>query len=145
MTTTITGTTVTFTDGSTWGGANGALTPDTNSSRTSLSYNVGYLAFANTVFSAGAGFSTAGVNSWGLNRDRFTSVYYDTAQFTSAQVFVNVGNTYNAYLGSQNFYIMTVALAAGDRAAGTWRGRGHAMNTGLYQYLGNFVLLERVA
>ena len=145
MTTTISGTTVTFTDGSTWGGANGTLTPDTNTSRTSLSYNVGYLAFANTVFAAGAGFYPAGVNNWGLNRDRFASTYFDTASMAASPVYVNIGNAYNAYLGSQNFYIQTIALAAGDRAAGTWRGRGHAMNTGIYQYLGNFVLLERVA
>jgi hypothetical protein len=142
MTTTITGSTITFTDGSTWAGANGTLTVDGNSATTATSYNVGYLAFANTVFTAGGGFNGSGVLSWGLNRPNPSHAFAD---YNSAgTVAVNTTAASNAYLGSQSFYIGNNQGGAGF-CAGTWRGRGHAMNTGLFQYLGNFVLLERVA
>ena len=142
MTTTISGTTITFVDGSAWGGAAGGVTPDTNSSNTATSYNVGYLAFANTVFSAGGGFTGSGNVAWGLSRSNWSSPLFDATN-NPAGVYVNT-TTVNAYLGSQNFYLSSNQGGAGV-TAGTWRGRGQALNTGLYQYLGNFVLLERVA
>jgi hypothetical protein len=143
MTTTISGTTVTFTDGSTWAGANGTVTPDYNTSRTATAYNVGYLAFANTVFSAGGGFTGSGTIAWGLSRSNWASPFFD-ASGNPAGVYVNTTAAAGDYLGSQNFYIANNQGGLGV-TAGTWRGRGQALNTGLYQYLGNFVLLERVA
>lgn len=144
MTTTISGSTITFVDGSTWTGAAGGVTPDTNSSNTAVSYQLGYLAFANTVFSVNGGFMAAGVVAWGLSRSNYSHTAYDAAT-NPAGVYLNTLNAVNSYLGSQNFYISVNTAAAWGTAAGTWRGRGQAVNTGLYQYLGNFVLLERVA
>jgi len=143
MATSISGSTITFTDGSTWAGANGTVTPDNNSSRTATAYNIGYLAFANTVFSAGGGFWSAGTFSWGLSRTNYASWLYDAAGAPHVP-YVNTVNSAESYLGSQNFYIQQNQGGAGA-CAGTWRARGQAVNTGLYQYLGNFVLLERVA
>lgn len=145
MTTTISGTTITFTDGSTWTGANGALIVDNNSATTATAYNVGYLAFANTVFAAGGGFTAAGNFAWGLSRSNWTSPFFD-ATGNPAAVYVNTVNAVDAYLGSQSFYVAGSSQGGGvGVVAGTWRARGQALNTGLYQYLGNFVLLERVA
>lgn len=142
MATTISGSTITFVDGSTWAGAAGGVTPDYNTSRTATAYNVGYLAFANTIFTAGGGFNAAGVFAWGLSRSNYSSTYYDASG--AAAPVVNTVAAADAYLGSQNFYFINNQGGAGI-CAGTWRGRGQAVNTGLYQYLGNFVLLERVA
>ena len=143
MTTTISGTTITFVDGSAWGGAAGGVTPDTNSSNTATSYNIGYLALANTIFVVGGGgFYTAGIMAWGLNRSNYSSSLYD-ATGNPAGVFINTAAVPSSYLGSQDFYMF--ASGTYGVVAGTWRGRGQALNTGLYQYLGNFVLLERVA
>jgi hypothetical protein len=144
MAITFTGTTGTFSDGSTQTGSypSGVITPDYNTSNTSQSYNVGYLAFANTVFLAGSGYYNSGLFAWGLNRPNYSSSLYDSS---SANVpFVNLVNSASAYSGSQSFYLFTNQSGTGG-CAGTWRARGQALNTGLYQYYGNFVLLERVA
>ena len=143
MANSILGSTITFTDGSTWAGANGTVTPDYNTANTATSYNVGYLAFANTVFSAGGGFWPSGTFSWGLSRTNYASYLYDASGGPHVP-YVNTTAAANAYLGSQSFYMQNNQAGAGV-CAGTWRARGQAVNTGLYQYLGNFVLLERVA
>jgi hypothetical protein len=141
MTITIDGTNITFVDGSTFNGANTAsqLVPDTNSSNTASVYNVGYLALANTIFVPnGGGFYYAGIIVWGLNQPSYASSLYPGP--TSQGPAINTTAPVNDYLGSQDFYVL-----GGPICAGTWRGRGNAVNTGLYQYYGNFVLLERVA
>ena len=144
MTTTIDGTNITFVDGSAFNGANTAsqLVPDTNSSETATTYNVGYLAFANTVFSAGGGFIASGAWAFGLNKS--LGAFSASATSGTMPPVVNTTLANNAYTGSQNFYMFNNQGGAG-LAAGTWKYRGQALNTGLYQYYGNFLLLERVA
>jgi len=143
MTTTIDGTNITFVDGSAFNGANTAsqLVPDTNSSETATTYNIGYLAFANTVFSAGGGFIASGAWAFGLNKS--LGAFSLSASSGTMYPYVNSTQAANAYTGSQNFYMFN-AQGTGP-CAGTWKYRGQALNTGLYQYYGNFLLLERVA
>jgi len=144
MATSISGTTVTFTDGSTWGGATGSLTPDTNTSRTSQSYNIGHIILANTIFNAnGSGFSTGGSFVFAMN---MTNSMYYTGRYTYANV-QNVSPAVNVSLpaddsrhGSQSYF----ALGSGNMA-GSWRARGMACGAGINQTNGYFVLLERVA
>jgi hypothetical protein len=146
MTTTIDGTNITFVDGSTFTGANTAsqLVPDTNSSETATSFNVGYLALTNTIFYIGGGFISAGRVTWGLNQGAYALDYAGVASATVPQVNL-VGNS-SDYLGHQNFYLFgSSSSGVSGLCAGTWKPRGHAMNTGIYQNFGNFVLLERVA
>jgi hypothetical protein len=142
MATTISGSNITFTDGSTWAGATPGVVPDTNSSNTATSYNVGYLAFGNTVFIANVGYSSyylPGSIYCGLNN---TTVWKsNTGAIT---LVVGVNNSYPATaqdFGSQCFY-----MAGGyPAAAGTWRFRGQAVAKGINQDKGNFALAERVA
>jgi hypothetical protein len=146
MTTTITGTSVTFTDGSTWGGATGSVVPDTNTDRSSQSYNIGHLILANTIFVPNSdGFSTGG--TWVFAMNMTNSMYY-TGRFISPFVqavspAVNTQATFAAAhptQGSQSYY----AIGPGN-LAGSWRARGMACGAGINQTNGYFVLLERVA
>jgi len=146
MTTTITGSTITFTDGSTWGGSTGSVVPDTNTDRSSQSYNIGHLILANTIFTANAdGFSTGGTSVFSMN---ITNAAYYTGRYTYPNVYsvspaVNTQATF-AYnhptQGSQSYF----ALGPGN-LAGSWRARGMACGAGINQTNGYFVLLERVA
>lgn len=144
MATTISGTTVTFTDGSTWGGANGTLTPDTNTSRTATSFNIGHIILANTIFNANStGFSTGGSYVFAMN---MTNAMYYTGRYTYAfvQATSPAANTLlpanDSRHGSQSYF----ALGSGN-LAGSWRARGMACGAGINQTNGYFVLLERVA
>jgi hypothetical protein len=143
MVTTISGSNITFTDGSTWAGATPGVVPDTNSSNTATSYNVGYLAFGNTVFVANLGYSSyylPGNIYCGLNN---TTVWKSGIGATTLVVGVN--NSYPATaqdFGSQCFYMAGTVNAS---AAGTWRFRGQAVAKGINQDKGNFALAERVA
>jgi hypothetical protein len=146
MATTISGTTVTFTDGSTWGGANGTLTPDTNTSRTSQSYNIGHLILANTIFNAnGSGYTSGSFWLYALNMTN--QGYYSAGLGFPAGTYSQVPKV-NTLLpaddsrhGSQSYFIIG---GTGD-LAGSWRARGMACGAGINQINGFFVLLERVA
>jgi hypothetical protein len=146
MATTISGTTVTFTDGSTWGGANGALTPDGNTSRTSQSFNIGHIILANTIFTTNqeaGGFQTGGSSVFSMN---ITNAAYYTGRYFGANVYgvsPGVNTVFNAdhpRHGSQSYF----ALGPGNMA-GSWRARGMACGAGINQTNGYFVLMERVA
>jgi hypothetical protein len=144
MATTISGTTVTFTDGSTWGGANGGLSPDGNTDRTSQSYNIGHIILANTIFNANQlGFSTGGSYVWALNS---VNQSWYTGRFTypfSVAMTPAVNTLYPANEprhGSQSYF----ALGNGN-LSGSWRARGMACGAGINQTVGYFVLMERVA
>jgi len=144
MATSISGTTVTFTDGSTWGGATGSIVPDTNTSRTSQSYNIGHLILANTIFNANIlGFTTGGSYVFAMN---MTNAMYYTGRYTypsvqSVSPAVNVSfSAEDSRHGSQSYF----ALGPGN-LAGSWRARGMACGAGINQTVGYFVLLERVA
>lgn len=144
MATTISGTTVTFTDGSTWGGANGTLTPDTNTSRTSQSYNIGHIILANTIFNGNSsGFSTGGSYVFAMNKTNsmyYTGRYtypYETAVSPAVNISFPADDSRH---GSQSYF----ALGSGN-LAGSWRARGMACGAGINQTNGYFVLLERVA
>ena len=144
MTTTISGTTVTFTDGSTWGGANGGLTPDGNTSRTSQSFNIGHIILANCIFSANAtGFQYGGTNFWSLN---VVNSWFNIYGFISTNP-PGANITYAAddsRLGSQSYYALGNNGQNGV-LAGSWRARGQACGAGINQTNGYFVLMERVA
>jgi hypothetical protein len=139
MTTTIDGTNITFVDGSAWNGTTGGVSPDTNTSRTTQSVNVGYLGLMNTVFVANTGgFYGAGTFYWGLNRS------YSGASNYGGYVYPNLNQPYNdARLGSQSFFAYN--NFSYQAMSGTWRARGQATSRGIYQNYGNFVLVERVA
>ena len=141
MTTTISGTTVTFTDGSTWGGANGTITPETlASSRQATSFNTGHIILANCIFSANnIGYESGGFSFWALNNTNFYHIY---SGYINANPGVNTAYADNdSRLGSQSYYERggTTALA------GTWKNRGQACGAGINQTFGYFVLMERVA
>ena len=146
MATTISGTTVTFTDGSTWGGANGTLTPDNNTVRTGTTFNIGHIILANTIFNANSsGFFPGSYWLYALN---MTNQGHYTAGFgfpagTYPQVpKVNTLIPANdSRHGSQSYFIIG---GPGD-LAGSWRARGMACGAGINQINGFFVLLERVA
>lgn len=144
MATTISGSTVTFTDGSVWNGTVGSLTPDSNTSRTSQSYNIGHIILANTIFNAnGSGYSSGG--TWVFAMNKTNSMYY-TGQYTypyeqAVSPAVNVSlPADDPRHGSQSYF----ALGSGN-LAGSWRARGMACGAGINQTNGYFVLLERVA
>ena len=143
MATTISGSTITFTDGSTWAGATPSVAPDTNTSNTATSYNVGYLAFGNTIFIANLGYSSyylPGSIYCGLNN---STLWKNNVGVTTLVVGVNTsyGGTVQDF-GSQCFYMAGTSSSA---AAGTWRFRGQAVSKGINQTNGNFALAERVA
>jgi hypothetical protein len=142
MATTISGTTVTFTDGSTWGGANGGLTVDGNTSRTSPDHNIGHIVLANCIFNGNAsGFQSGGRNAWGLN---VANQYYNGFVYGYGNTTPSVNNVFAANdsrHGSQSYF----ALGGSNTLTGTWRNRGMAMGAGINQTNGYFVLLERVA
>jgi len=150
MATTISGTTVTFTDGSTWGGATPSVPVDNNSSRQAVSYQVGYLAFGNTVFLANQGnygtYYVPGNIYFGLNTSSFwksnTGVVTSTGNNGIGVNYVYGANTQD--YGSQCFY-MAGNVDATYATAGTWKFRGQAVAKGINQDKGNFALAERVA
>jgi hypothetical protein len=150
MATTISGTTVTFTDGSTWGGANGALTPDGNTSRTSQSYNIGHIILANTIFYANQqSFSVGGSLLWELNS---TNRFYFVGNPYAGAAFTNRAPGVNTTLaadhprhGSQSYFALGNYTDGTGGLAGSWRARGMACGAGINQALGFFVLMERVA
>ena len=147
MVTTISGTTITFTDGSTWGGANGTLTPDTNTSRTSQSFNIGHIILGNCIFRANTvGYSVGGQYLWALNN---TDSFYFTgnpgagATMVSGYPAANISiPADDSRLGSQSYYALG---GPGGTLTGSWRARGMACAAGINQTNGFFVLLERVA
>jgi len=143
MATTITGSTITFTDGSTWGGATGSLVPDTNTDRTSTSYNIGHIILANCIFPANQlGFTSGGICFWALNtNNQFYSIITGFNDLPPA-----VNNSYPANdnrHGSQSYFALS--SPGPGRLAGTWKNRGQACGAGINQTNGYFVLMERVA
>ena len=143
MTTTISGTTVTFTDGSTWGGANGTLTPDTNTDRISQSFNVGHIILANCIFNANnVGYESGGIMFWALNSaNSYFHIYAGTVNLApKANISIAADDSRH---GSQSYFARG-AGPSGD-LAGTWRARGQACGAGINQTNGYFVLMERVA
>jgi hypothetical protein len=141
MTTTISGTTVTFTDGSTWGGANGTLTPDSNTDRVSQSFNLGHIILANCIFSANnLGFESGGVIFWALNAaNSYYHIYAGTVNNApSANISFSANDSRH---GSQSYF----ARGGTGTLSGTWRARGQACGAGINQTNGYFVLMERVA
>lgn len=152
MTTTISGTTVTFTDGSTWGGANGALTPDTNSSQISQSFSIGHLILGNTIFTGNfPAYSAGGTSVFAMNKTN--SAYY-SGQYAAGNEYtvspaVNLpassGFTFDhPRHGNQSYFALGGYNGVGA-LAGSWRVRGMACGAGINQTNGYFVLLERVA
>lgn len=143
MATTISGTTVTFTDGSTWGGANGTLTPDSNTSRTSLDFNIGHIILANCIFPANQlGFTSGGRTFWALNtNNQFYSIDYGYNNLPPAANTVNAAD--HPRHGSQSYFALS--SSGTGRLTGTWKNRGQACGAGINQTNGYFVLLERVA
>jgi hypothetical protein len=143
MATTISGTTVTFTDGSTWGGANGGLTPDGNTSRTSQDYNIGHIVLANCIFNGNtSGFQSGGRNAWALNA---ANQYYNgfVYGYGNGSPVVNIAFAANdSRHGSQSYFALGGPYGY---LTGTWRNRGMAMGAGINQTNGYFVLVERVA
>ena len=148
MATTISGTTVTFTDGSTWGGANGALTVDGNTDRAAQSFNVGHIILANTIFTPNnTGFTPGGTSVWALN---MTNQAYYTGQYGPPNVY-STGPSTNTFFavdhprhGNQSYFALT-GIYGSWNLAGSWRARGMACGAGINQTNGYFVLLERVA
>lgn len=145
MTTTISGSAVTFSDGSTWAGGNGIVVPDQNTSRAATAYNIGYLAFANCIFFANSNYGNYGFNAGSLRAG--LNINYIT-RFDGYQYYgVSVNTAYAADLrdfGSQSFYVILVNSQTGN-CAGTWKYRGHGLSRGLNFNYGNFALVERVA
>jgi len=146
MATTISGTTVTFTDGSTWGGANGALTPAPNTVRTDTSFNIGHLILANTIFNANTTGYEAG-SFWLFALNMTNQGYYSAGLGFPAGTYPKVPKVNNliayndARHGSQSYFI----IGGTNDLAGSWRARGMACGAGINQINGFFVLLERVA
>jgi hypothetical protein len=143
MATTISGTTVTFTDGSTWGGANGGLTVDGNTDRAATAFNIGHLILANTIFWGNSGgFSPGGENIFALNgTQRWYTGRFAPANYSAYNPGANYAYPANdSRLGSQSYYVLGTS-----NVAGTWRSRGMACGAGINQTVGYFVLLERVA
>jgi hypothetical protein len=143
MATTISGSTITFTDGSTWGGANGTLTPANNAVRTDTAFNIGHIILSNCIFSGNAaGFMSGGTNAWALNASNqwYNGFVYGYGNGTPAANNVFAAN--DARHGSQSYF----ALSSGSNTlVGTWKNRGMAMGAGINQTNGYFVLQERVA
>lgn len=133
---------VTFSDGVLWTGDVGSLYPDYSTSTTAVNYNVGYLALANTVYSADAGqFLGVPLYAGVLFALNVTNKYWaSNSSYYSANPAVNTVYAQDAYFGSQNFYTF-----GSYYCAGTWKSRGQAISVGFTQGYGNFVLLERVA
>ena len=141
MTTTINGTTITFTDGSAWTGANGAIIPDTNTANNSQSFNVGHIILANCIFSATvSGYESGGLTFWALNSAN--SYYHIYAGTINNAPSANTSFTVNdSRHGSQSYF----ARGGVGTLTGTWRARGQACGAGINQTVGYFVLMERVA
>lgn len=142
MATTISGTTVTFTDGSTWGGANGTLAVDANTDRTATSFNIGHIILSNCIFSGNvAGYNSGGTNAWALNASNqwYNGFNYGYGNGTPAANNVFAAN--DSRHGSQSYF----ALSGSNALVGTWKNRGMAMGAGINQTNGYFVLQERVA
>jgi len=143
MAITFTGTTGTFSDGSTQTGSypSGVITPDYNTARTAQSFNAGHLILANCIFySNTAGYESGGITFWALNSNNsFLHIYAGTIN-TAPGVNTDVAFD-DARLGSQSYY------ARGGTAllSGTWKARGQACGAGINQTFGYFVLMERVA
>jgi hypothetical protein len=143
MVTTISGTTVTFTDGSTWGGANGGVTPDGNTSRVSQDYNIGHLILSNCIFYSASGYQSGGNFFWPLNSN---NNYYNTGGSNmGGSPAVNTQAAANdARHGSQSYFALGTNNGLGA-LTGTWKHRGMACGAGINQTNGYFVLQERVA
>ena len=143
MATSISSTTVTFTDGSTWGGANGTLTPAPNTGRTDTSFNIGHIILGNCIFNANtAGYEPGGYTFWALNSAN--SYYHIYAGPVNLGPKANISYAADdSRHGSQSYF----ARGGGPSGAldGTWKARGQACGAGINQTLGYFVLLERVA
>lgn len=144
MATTISGTTVTFTDGSTWGGANGALTPDANTARTAQSFNIGHLILANMIFYANTvGFMSGGRFFYGLNG---VNKYYIDFGISGGNPAVNINfPVTDSRHGSQSYFALGDGGTGVGVLSGTWKSRGQACGAGINQTNGYFVLMERVA
>jgi hypothetical protein len=158
MTTTISGSAVTFTDGSVWGGANGSdpvwggliVAPNTN--RADTSFNIGHVILANCIFNANnGGFTTGGITFWALNSTN--SYYHIYAGMINRGPAANVTTpTSPSYFpadhpahGSQSYFALGDPGITNGGLVGTWKARGQACAAGINQTNGYFVLMERVA
>lgn len=144
MATTISGTTVTFTDGSTWGGATGSVVPDTNTANNAQSFNVGHLILANCIFSANnLGFESGGLIFWALNMpNSYYHIYAGVVNLAPAANTTFAAN--DSRHGSQSYFARGAGSGTGT-LSGTWKARGQACGAGINQTNGYFVLMERVA
>ena len=144
MAITFTGTTGTFSDGSTQTGSYpaGVTTPDGNTSRTSQSFNIGHLILSNCIFSTRGGYAPGGNNVWPLNG----TVYYANGGAASGlPPAVNTSLAANdTRHGSQSYFAIGQPNGS-DWLTGTWKNRGMAAGAGINQVVGYFVLQERVA
>jgi hypothetical protein len=145
MTTTISGTSVTFFDGSsfngTYAGAEnqslGPLATQTDAtSEFASAYNIGTLLFAVNFFYSGnspTGPGGSPLSMWGLNQ---TATNYGQATPVSASGYY-----------SEDYLKPKMVFAnggVGNALAGTWKGRGNAYNRGSQFFL-NITMIERIA
>jgi len=150
MATTISGTTVTFTDGSTWGGANGSdpvwggLIVAPNTARTDTAFNIGHIILANCIFAVNTlGYEPGGYIFWSLNSaNSYFHIYAGTVNFAPAANIVYAAD--DPRHGSQSYFARGSGAGTGT-LAGTWKARGQACGAGINQTVGYFVLMERVA
>ena len=152
MATSISGTTVTFTDGSTWGGANGSdpvwggLIVAPNTVRTDTSFNIGHVILANCIFNANvSGYEPGGYTFWALNSSNsYYHIFAGPVNFAPA-VNTTVNFAFNdPRHGSQSYFARGSGSGTGT-LVGTWKARGQACGAGINQTNGYFVLMERVA
>ena len=144
MATTISGTTVTFTDGSVWNGTVGSLTPAPNTNRVDTSFNIGHIILANCIFSANnLGFENGGYIFWALNAaNSYYHIYAGPVNLAPAANTTFAAD--DARHGSQSYFARGNGSGTGT-LVGTWKARGQACGAGINQTNGYFVLMERVA
>ena len=148
MATTISGTTVTFFDGSsfngTYAGAEnqslGPLATQTDAtSEFNSAYNIGTLLFAVNIFYANnnpTGPSGSPLSMWALNST--TTNYGNTVPVSANQFYAENSLPY------LNPKMVFANGGAGNALAGTWKGRGNAFNRGA-QFRLNITMIERIA
>jgi hypothetical protein len=146
MAITFSGTTGTFSDGSTQTGSypSGVITPDYNTARTYQSFNNGHVILANCIFAANTvGYEAGGIMFWSLNSaNSYYHIYAGTVNLAPA---ANISFAADeSRHGSQSYFARGSGAGTGT-LAGTWKARGQACGAGINQTNGYFVLMERVA
>jgi hypothetical protein len=148
MAITFTGTTGTFSDGSTQTGSYpaGVTTPDTNTANNAQSFNIGHLILANCIFSANTvGYEPGGYMFWALNSaNSYYHIYAGTVNLAPAANTTVTFPVNESRHGSQSYFARGNGSGTGT-LSGTWKARGQACGAGINQTNGYFVLMERVA